>query len=159
MSDICFQQVDGFVRNLALQHRLRPDPPRAGLFLVDNHLIFQVPLGFEEISALFSETSWLSMLMQKRGPLFSITSWLRSELFGPRPRRRSSVHDPRIARQFFTACGVARAATARQGAIGGRQSPGALWRFAKHKKSSCIGVRLELNIAFGVVVKLNRLAN
>ena len=68
--------------------------PLFSSLLVDNYLIFQLPLGFEEISALFSETSWLSTRMPKRGPLFSITSWLRSELFGPRPRRQTSVHDP-----------------------------------------------------------------
>src|ERR1700683_4603315 len=68
-------------RQPALRYRLRPDPARAGLLLVDNHLIFQLPLGFEEISAVFSETSWLSMLMEKRGPLFSTTSWLRSDVY------------------------------------------------------------------------------
>ena len=70
--------------------------------------------------------------MQKRGPLFSTTSWLRSERLGQlEPPRRDGW--PAGSRCVVTS--------------------------AKHKKSSRIGVRLELNIAFGVVVKLNRLAN
>jgi hypothetical protein len=98
-------------------------------FFVDNYLIFQLPLGFEEISALFSKTSWLSMLMQEHGPLFSTTSWLRSEHFGPHPRGQSSVHDPGLPGNFSRLAGL----EPPQGAMGGPTESVALWRFAKHR--------------------------